>query len=378
MKGIKYIAPVLDFSGYGEASRNYILSLHKKGIPVTVHPRNFDLNPPPIADSREREVLDSLIGKSIPYDTVIIHLTPDLYPLYVEPNKYNIGFVAWETSLLHPKWSASMGLVDEMWVPCEWNKQALITSGVNKPIYVIPHGIDPDIFLGGKEEDYFINGLSEKTLKFYSIFQWMNRKNPEGLLRSYFNTFRPEEDVVLILKTYLGGNSGKDKQYLREFILNIKRDMNISYYPKVILIGDILSRSQILGLHKYGDCYVGLHRGEGWGLPLFEAGLAGNPVIATSCGGNLEFMTEDNSYLVNHQMTYVSGMSSFNVWYLGNQQWAEPELPHASWLMRNVYENRKEAEKRGKLLKENIKANFSWDKVSDIIIERLSKCLKGN
>lgn len=373
MKGIKYIAPVMDFSGYGEASRNYILSLHDKGIPITVHPRNFDLSPPPIADEREREILDSLIGKSIPYDTVIIHLTPDLYPLYIEQGKRNIGFVAWETSSLHPKWSTSMTIIDEMWVPCEWNKEALINSGVDKPIYVIPHGIDPETFSGEKEDDYFISGLGEDTLKFYSIFQWMNRKNPEGLLRAYFNAFKPGEDVALVLKTYLGGNSGKDKQYLREMIVNIKRDMNVGYYPKVILIGDILSKSQILGLHKYCDCYVGMHRGEGWGLPLFEAGLAGNPVIGTNCGGNLEFMDKDNSYLVDCQMTYVSGMSTFNAWYLGNQQWAEPSPVHATELMRNVYENREEARSKGLRLQENIKSNFSWDTVADIMVERLSK-----
>ncbi len=238
MEGIKYIAPILDFSGYGEASRNYILSLHDKGVPITVHPRNFDLNPPPIADERERGILDSLIGKNIPYGTVIIHLTPDLYPLYVEQDKYNIGFMAWETDRLHPKWAASIEVVDAVWVPCQWNKEALERSGVTKPITVIPHGIDPNIFSSIKDDEFLINNLDDSTYKFYSVFQWNHRKNPEGLLRSYFNTFKPGEDVALILKTYIGGNIGSGKEQIRQLILDIKRDMNIGYYPRVILMGD--------------------------------------------------------------------------------------------------------------------------------------------
>ena len=372
MNGIKYIGPTGDFSGYGDAARNYILSLHKKGVPITIKPRNFDLNPPPIADKEEKEILDSLVNKRIQYDTVIIHLTPDLYPMYAEQNKYNIGFMAWETDRLHPKWAASIEAVNEVWVPCQWNKEALERSGVTKPITVIPHGIDPNMFDGADSNSFSIDGLNKDTYKFYSIFQWNSRKNPEGLLRSYFNTFTPGEDVALVLKTYIGGRTGNDKEQIRNLILNIKRDMNIGYYPKVILIGDLLSNTQMLGLHKYGDCYIGLPRGEGWGLPFFQAGLCGNPVISTNGGGQLEFLNGENSYLVDSMMTFVSMMVNFNPWYLGAQRWYEPNLIHASELMRGVFENKKAANGKAAVLKESIINNFSWGKVADKIVGRLS------
>jgi glycosyltransferase involved in cell wall biosynthesis len=370
MNGIKYIAPVLDFSGYGEASRNYILALHEKGIPITVTPRNFDPSPPPIADEYKRETLNSLINKDIDYDTIIIHLTPDLYPHYIETGKYNIGFAAWETSLLPPKWVHTCNILNEMWVPCRWNKDSVKNSGVTVPVHIIPHGIDINLFDSAVGKEFSISTLDKSTFKFYSIFQWIHRKNPEGLLRSYFNAFDESDNVALILKTYRTVG-GKDKGVIRDKILEIKKDMNIGAYPKVILVGDILSTAQMLGLHIYGDCCVGLHRGEGWGLPLFEAGLAGKPVIATSLGGNTEFMTKENSYLVDYQETYVSNMSSFNPWYLGSGTWAEPNQIHTSQLMKEVFYNRDEAIKKGNLLKENIVANFSWGCVADMVIERL-------
>jgi hypothetical protein len=65
-------------------------------------------------------------------------------------------------------------------------------------------------------------------------------------------------------------------------------------------------------------------------------------------------------------------MSTFNPWYLGNQQWAEPSQVHAASLMRQVYENRGEADDRGSRLKNYISTQYSWDAVADIIVGRLS------
>jgi glycosyltransferase involved in cell wall biosynthesis len=106
---------------------------------------------------------------------------------------------------------------------------------------------------------------------------------------------------------------------------------------------------------------------------MFEAGLAGKPVIATGRGGNMEYMDPDNSYPVPSSWDFVYGMSTFNPWYLGNQQWARPHLPEAARLMRHVFDNREEAAERGKILREHIKTNFSWDKVAGQMIARLKE-----
>ena len=53
------------------------------------------------------------------------------------------------------------------------------------------------------------------------------------------------------------------------------------------------------------DCYVSLHRSEGFGLTMAEAMYFGRPVIATGYSGNLDFMTEENSYLVPHTLVEI-------------------------------------------------------------------------
>ena len=113
MFGVKYVGPVLDMSGYAEACRNNILSIHKKGIPITIKPQCFERNPPPIANKEERDIIEALIDRKLDYSFLIIHLTPDLYPRFLENNVYTIGYMAWETTKLHPMWTTCCNSVNE-------------------------------------------------------------------------------------------------------------------------------------------------------------------------------------------------------------------------------------------------------------------------
>ncbi len=376
MKGIKYIGPIRDYSGYSEAARNYILALHKAGVPITVQPHCFDVNPPAVGSSQEWAIINSLVGAEVDYDVVIVHLTPDLAPLYKEKykDKYVISYTVWETDKLHPYWTTCCNKMDEVWVPSSWNVESFRNSGVNVPIHLIPHGIAPDTFLN-TDKSAFSLGSEANTFNFYSIFQWNARKNGEGLLRAYFNAFKGQDDVRLILKTYIGGGlpAKEELKVLKEKIYAIKNDMRLDHFPKLTLISEPLSTEQVRALHLYGDAYVALPHGEGWGLVSFEAGLAGKPVITTNGGGQLEYLNKYNSYLVDSRLTYVSGMGTFNPWYLGDQKWYEPSLLDASNKMREVYEDFSSAQEKGRLLKGDIVNNFSWDEVASMMVKRLQE-----
>jgi glycosyltransferase involved in cell wall biosynthesis len=203
--------------------------------------------------------------------------------------------------------------------------------------------------------------------------QWNARKNPDGLLRAYFNAFTEEDKVRLVLKTYIGNGlqPHEETRRIKEMIHRLKSDMHLSSFPKMNLVTSNLSSDQIKALHLYGDAYVTLTNGEGFGLCTMEAGLAGNPVIATGMGGNMEYMNNQNSYPIPFSWDYVYGMGSFNPWYVGNQQWGRPNSVAASKLMREVYENRNEAAARAVKLKEKIQSEFSWDAVAKQMISRL-------
>ena len=60
---------------------------------------------------------------------------------------------------------------------------------------------------------------------------------------------------------------------------------------------------------------------------MAEAMLMGKPVIATGYSGNLDFMTAENSYLVDYTLSRIGPGSDP---YPADSQWAEPDLDHAA------------------------------------------------
>jgi hypothetical protein len=72
--------------------------------------------------------------------------------------------------------------------------------------------------------------------------------------------------------------------------------------------------------------------------------LLGKPVIATGYSGSLQFMTPENSFLVDYSMTSVGPDGEV---YPEDGRWAEPDLDHAAALMREVWEDPEAARRRG-------------------------------
>lgn len=369
IKGIKYIAPIFDNSGYAKASRGNILALHKLGVPLTLAPVSFEQAKPDLG--KDGEILKDLVGKDIDYNIVLTHLTPEFWQQFGEPGKTNLAFTIWETEGLHPTWPKYMNAsADKVLVGCHWNKEVFKIHGVEKPIGVVPHGINMSDF--DNIEPYEIKGVSDDTYVFYSIFQWIERKNPNGLLRAYWSAFGPEDNVALVLKTYRFSYEDKEKELIRNLIKNLKRLVNLDYHPPVYLISHMLSEEEILGLHARADCYVSLDRGEGFGLSPFTAGACGNPIIVTNFGGVKEYAKDHVSYRVDCTKTPVFGMPQ-SPWYKADQLWAEPDLNHAMCLMRHAYENKTEAFARGQKLRNYIEENFSWEVIGKRIIEEIKK-----
>ena len=373
MPGVKYIGPVFDGSGYAEAARNYVLSIYKKGYPITLSPISFEKTRPDLGINGE--ILRSLINNNVDYDKVIVHSTPDLWANFTknEAGKYIIGYTVWETSKLHPIWTKACNTVDEVWLPCDWNMDVFKDSGVNVPLFKIPHAIDvPDL---NTVPDFNMQGMPDNLFTFYSIFQWQERKNPYGLLAAYNAAFAGVDDVVLVLKTYRTDHAG-DKDSIKEMIVEFRKYLTLDRYPKMYLIVENMSHQNVMGLHKSGDCFVLLQRSEGFGLCHFEAAASGNPVITPNYGGQCEFLKEDNSYLVDHTLCPVGGMP-WSPYYRGDQYWCEPDMKQAIETMRHVYNNREEAKEKGTNARRFIGENFTWDKIGDIVVERLQTVGRG-
>ncbi|EQD58089.1 glycosyltransferase, group 1 family protein, partial [mine drainage metagenome] len=79
---------------------------------------------------------------------------------------------------------------------------------------------------------------------------------------------------------------------------------------------EVIDRSHVQALQRCADAYISLHRSEGFGLGLAECMRIGKPVIATAWSGNMDFMSDDNSCLVDYRLVPV-GEGEYRI-MLGN------------------------------------------------------------
>lgn len=365
---VSYISACLDASGYAEAARNHIAALAHAGVKVDVKPVSFEGFRSDLG--KLGAFVTSMVNQHASNKVQILHLTPQNYRKYITENTYNIGYCAWETDKLPDKWVPKINDLNEVWVPCEHNKTAFENSGIKIPVFVMPHPFNPEFIEKDDIQASLLSNKRDDEFMFYSIFQWHERKHPLALLKAYLTEFDPKDKTCLVLKTYLANPSNHlEVQKIKSLIKEIKAKLYMSEFPKVLLVSTLLSRGQIQALHDIGDCFVSLHRCEGFGLPIAEAMLAENPVITTGYGGPEDFVTKESGYNIPYTLTPCYGMPWDS--YTGKMCWAEPDIMAARAAMRELYENQKRAKEMGKAGRKSLLSTNHWDIIGKRMRDRL-------
>src|SRR5207342_1632098 len=138
--------------------------------------------------------------------------------------------------------------------------------------------------------------------------------------------------------------------------------------PDVLVVDRYFSAQEQRALSSVCDAVISLHRSEGFGLTIAEAMAFGKPAIATAYSGNLEFMTEENSYLVPYELAEIPpGCEP----YPAGSRWAEPDVAAAAELMRRVVDEPDEAAEKGRRAAEDIRELHSPERRAALVIERL-------
>ena len=336
---IKYIGQS-GTSGYASAAKGYLADYVLRSIPVSWTPLLFDNS-----KNDPRYYVDVLAASTVnqeykTYDTLILHSTPDLWSKYIREYsniKTVVGYCTWETNKLPSRWVDCINLVPEVWVPSNFNKECFINSGVKCDIKVVPHIWHKQSLFKKSEvilQDYSGKVVPDDVYTFYCIGELNFRKGITDLV-TVFDKFNDQyPNTQLILKLHYKEYSDVTRQYCISELSKFTKKIGKSIY----LILENLTNEHILGLHSFGDCYVSLNKGEGFGLTIFDAFNYGKKVITTGYGGQVDYLGEDYDGLVKYKIDKVSGMESFSTNYSSDQEWAYPDLEHAYELMLYFYE----------------------------------------
>jgi len=169
-------------------------------------------------------------------------------------------------------------------------------------------------------------GLPDNRFLFVFSFDVLSsfpRKNPTACIASFKRAFpRGDEPVGLVVKVMRAPN---DNPIWRAMLAEAARDKRIR------VISETLSRGGVLDLYRACDCFVSLHRAEGFGRGIAEAMMLGKPVIVTGYSGSLDFATPATAALVDYRRT---ALAAGDYPFGAGQNWAEPDVDHAAWWMR--------------------------------------------
>jgi len=317
-------------SGTGQVVRSVVAALAAEGIPYAVFPFTRTI-------SRQQRVFRDRGTAAPSYDTNLICVNADQVPLFFESMREqlvagarNIALWAWEVEDLLPAMAASESHFDEVWGISSFTAAALARS-LTKPVRAFPLPVVvPEVRRRTRAELGMPDGfLFLFCFDYDSVFQ---RKNPLAVVAAFRQAFLDPvgipADAVLYIKTTNAERHAEEDEVLRAAARGC---------ANIVIRDAYVTSDDYFSMIESCDCYVSLHRSEGFGLTVAEAMALGKPVISTAYSSTLEFANEANSFPVPARIVEVGEEAPP---YPSRSRWADPDVSAAAEQMLRVYTDR--------------------------------------
>ncbi|WP_140396748.1 glycosyltransferase [Crenothrix polyspora] len=250
--------------------------------------------------------------------------------------RYNIGYWPWELSQWPTEWQDLTRLVNEVWVSTQHTYDALAAVS-DVPVFIMPMAVELGEVTKFSSQilarQHYCLPVTAKLFCFsFDLNSSIHRKNPQACVDAFLQAFPMDEfskdQVGLVIKVHKPAKRHAIWEKLKALAKADKR---------IHIIEITLSRPDLLLLYQSCDCFVSLHRAEGFGRGIAEALQLGLHVITTGYSGNVDFCKSSAQVnLVRYQLVKIKK----NQYPYGKGQlWADVDINHAAELMRNFVTN---------------------------------------
>lgn len=370
--GVFFRGVVYGGSGYAEECWVVAVALAEAGIPLQLHSIGQHSDSNRILPNHAREKLDYLARQRVEIASSVIyqHVSAFGWNLGIQ-GAARVGRTMFETDRIPDGWLERCNALDEVWIPTEFNRTTFERAGVKaNKLRLMPAGVDTELFHPGAKP---LTISRARGFNFLSVFDLEPRKGTDLLVRAYLSEFKADEDVALILKISQLNDPVTDP--VAQFSYFIEREIGVPLEKcaPIILLTGSLSQAEMARLYASANAFVLPSRGEGYGRPFMEALSAELPVIATRWSGQLDFLNDENSYLIDIEGLVPAAVEEE---IFAGHMWAQPSLDHLRKLMRRVYSHRDEARERGKRGRADMTQKWDWSVIAPRWVNEFRRLLE--
>ena len=234
----------------------------------------------------------------------------------------NVIVPAWELPAYPAAWVPALHRFDEVWALSGFIQAGLAAAGLDS--HLVGQSVQPLAGATLPRRHFGIRESAFVLLNFFDLSSYASRKNPEGVL-ALFDRLReadPYADIQLVLKVKDGERGAET--WARD-TLAARGNTH-----QLLVLDRPLDTLGVRSLITACDCFISLHRAEGFGRGLGEAMALGRLALGTDWSGSTDFLNQQNGLPVRHRMRALEP-GDYPHWQ--DQHWAEPDIDHAASLL---------------------------------------------